>query len=248
MSAPGDDRPAVKSISFVVPAFNESECVEELISQTTGTLDRLGIDGDVVIVDDASTDDTGDKVRAAAQRDGRVRLIRSEDNIGPQLCIARALLQTTTDAAFAIPCDLQVRADELAHCLGPLEHADLVMTDRRPRAEGMARRAMADSFNFVVRRTVGVPVHDIDSSFLIRRRLIDDVVPALQSRSDFLQAELVARAAAAGYTIVEEPVRHYERPAGRATAITPRLVVRTVTDLARLAGQLRRLQTRPATQ
>ncbi|HTX00929.1 MAG TPA: glycosyltransferase family 2 protein, partial [Acidimicrobiales bacterium] len=241
------DRPAVGSVSFTIPAFNESDCVDEVIRRCLATLDRLRIGGEVVIVDDASTDDTARRVEQASERDERVRLIRSEENVGPQLCIAQAMLAMRSDAAFAIPCDLQVLPEALADCLPAIERADLVMADRRPRAEGPSRRAMAGAFNAVVRHVLGVPVHDVDSSFLARRALVERVVPTLVSRSDFLQAEMLARAAEAGYTIVEVRVPHHPRPGGRASAITPRLVLRTFADLARLAGELRRSRARAGT-
>ncbi len=231
--------PLIQSVSFVIPAHNEQECIISVIDKSLLELETLGIAGEVVVVDDASTDETRDLVAAASANDTRVRLLASERNVGPQRCIMRGFQASIGDVAFFIPADLQVLPSELGSCLPALNTADIVCTNRIPRADNLQRRAMSATYNWLVKRLVGLTLSDIDSCMLVRRRVIDALVPALKARGDFLQVELVARALIEGFVVTEVPVRHFARAGGRPSAITPHLVARTFLDLFRLSHDLR---------
>ena len=233
-------RDEIRSLAFVIPAHNEEACIREVCRQAIAEIERLTLDGQVIVIDDASTDRTLSIVEELCAADSRITVLREANNVGAQRCIMRGMLASTSDASMLIPGDLQVRADEAGHCLERLAHADVVCTRRTTRAEGFVRDAMSRTFNRAVSWAIRLPFSDADSAFLLRRDTAQSLVPQLKSRGDFLQAELLARAVAAGLTVVEEPIAHYERPGGKSTALAPFLVAKTLFDFSRLALHLRR--------
>src|SRR3954469_22538846 len=75
-------------LSVVVPLFNEAGTIDELHRRLTAVVLLVGLDTEVIYVDDGSTDGTGDSVAALAERDPRVRFIRLARNYGQTAALA----------------------------------------------------------------------------------------------------------------------------------------------------------------
>ena len=75
-------------LSIVVPLFNESGTFEELHRRLTAVLLVLGLDHEIIYVDDGSTDGTGEVLRVLAARDPRVRAINLARNFGQTAALA----------------------------------------------------------------------------------------------------------------------------------------------------------------
>ena len=75
-------------LSIVVPLFNESGTFDELHRRLTAVLLVLGLDSEIIYVDDGSTDGTGEALAALAQRDARVRVINLARNYGQTAALA----------------------------------------------------------------------------------------------------------------------------------------------------------------
>jgi succinoglycan biosynthesis protein ExoO len=118
-------------VSVIMPAFNAAQFIERALASA---LEQEGVEVEVVIVDDGSTDGTGDLVERLSKADPRIRLLRLDRNKGPS--VAR---NTALDAAegewIAI-----LDADD-AYCQGRLRH--LVEVGQRYEAD-----LVADNFYF----------------------------------------------------------------------------------------------------
>ena len=76
-----DRRSAVKSrVSVVIPCLDEAETIAECVARARAVLDECGLEGEVVVVDNGSTDGSGDLARAAAQVRSRMLIIYSWDD------------------------------------------------------------------------------------------------------------------------------------------------------------------------
>ena len=98
-------------LSIVVPLFNESGTFDELHRRLTAVLLVLGLDSEIIYVDDGSTDGTGEALAALAQRDARVRVINLARNYGQTAALAAGFDAAAGDAwrtclapATATPC------------------------------------------------------------------------------------------------------------------------------------------------
>ena len=63
-------------ISLVIPCYNEEESVDELVTEVIAVLDDNKLDGEVVLVDDGSSDRTWEKLSGWAEKDARLKLVR----------------------------------------------------------------------------------------------------------------------------------------------------------------------------
>lgn len=230
------------SISIVMPAHNEELTIERAISESLAELRKVGERYEVIVVDDASTDSTRERADAIAALQRQVRVIVSETNIGANSAALLGMRQAIGDVIFFIPADLQIPPSQLRACLPALAGADYICTWRRPRADPLHRRLMAGGYNAAVRLLFRLPTHDIDSAILVRREVILKIAPKVTSSSDFIPVEMALRAASGGFRLAEVAIEHHPRSAGSPSAIIPREVARTLGDMVRLVGRLRRLR------
>ncbi len=236
--------PSTASVSIVIPAHNEEDNLETVVAGSLDVLRATTADHEVVLVDDASTDSTWDLAQRLAAEHPEVRAFRSAINIGANGAIRMGMREARCDLIFFIPADLQVRPDQLPVCVRALRdrNADYICTNRVHRADSLHRNLMSWSYNLAVRTLLGLPVHDVDSSFLLRRAVFQEIAGNLGEDTDFLPVEMLVRVASLGYRITEVPVEHHPRAGGRPTSITPRAVVRTLSTMLRSLAGLRRLQ------
>lgn len=230
---------ALRSISLVIPAHNEEGNVAVVLDACMEVFDRLGGTAEVVLVDNASTDRTADIARRYAEQDPRVRVLENRRNMGAAPSMLVGFLAATGDAAMFLPADRQIMPDQLLPCLKALAGADVVCTHRANRADPAHRRLIAGSYNWLVRRLFRLPLHDVDSSFLARRAIIEDVAPALSENSGFIPVEFLVRASRRGARIVEIPIEHHPRVEGEQEGVDFIHTVKTLASLVRFAVRLR---------
>jgi dolichol-phosphate mannosyltransferase len=93
--------------SFVIPVLNEQESLEVLFERLSAVLDALDGPGEVILVDDGSTDGSFERVRAMHDRDPRFKAMRLSRNFGHQLALTAGLDQARGHAVIAMDADLQ---------------------------------------------------------------------------------------------------------------------------------------------
>lgn len=114
-----------KTLTVVVPAFNEAKAVAGSIGALRSMIDRAKIDAEVVVVDDGSSDGTGDAAAAAG-----ARVIRLEENSGYGYALKTGIAATESRFVAIIDADGTYPADKIPEMLKLCENADMVVGDR----------------------------------------------------------------------------------------------------------------------
>jgi len=230
------------NVSLVIPAYNESANLLPLVDACEAALARVQGTHEIVIVEDGSTDDSGEILSRLETERPSLRTIRHErgKNIGCHPSELEALRTAKGDVALFLPADLQIHPSALPVFLAAGEHADVVASRRLHRADNAFRRLASGANNVVERLLMGVDVHDAHSSMLLSRRALDEVVPHVVSNSALIPAEILVRARERGLRIVEVDVDHYPRASGAQTGISVMEVLRVQFDLLRLRRRLAR--------
>jgi glycosyltransferase involved in cell wall biosynthesis len=131
-----------KLLSISVPVFNEAPNIEPLLARLRRVLDNLeGYDFEIVFTDNASTDDTFEKLADAARQDPRIRVLRFSRNFGFQKSILANYLETRGDAAIQIDADLQDPPELIPEMIRLWEEGNKVVYGiRSKRVEGWPKR------------------------------------------------------------------------------------------------------------
>jgi glycosyltransferase involved in cell wall biosynthesis len=94
-------------ISLVIPVYNEGANIDALCRRVAPILERVTADWEIVFVDDGSTDDTLERVRAEADRDRRVGAVSFSRNFGKEIAVAAGLDHARGRAVIIMDADLQ---------------------------------------------------------------------------------------------------------------------------------------------
>ncbi len=157
-------------LSIVIPAHDEAQTLPALLRRLGAVLDSLeksrGIRGEVVIVDDGSSDGSADVLRDAAGRDSRIRVITQARRRGQHEAIIAGFTRCAAPLVVSMDADLQNPPEEIPRIVDVLAGgADLVVTRRARRRDPpwrilSARFANATS-SLLSRRIVMAPPRDI---------------------------------------------------------------------------------------
>ncbi len=234
------------SITFFFPMWNEEEQIERTVAAAREAGERLQVEGevddyDILIVDDASTDSTGAIADRLARDDPRVRVVHHPSNrkLGGSLKTGFAeatgslVLYTDADLPFDL---LDV---EKAIRLLRIYEADIVSAYRFDRTgEGPRRLVYSYAYNHLVQVALGLKLRDVNFAFkLVRHEVLDKV--ELRSEGSFIDVELLARAEAAGFRIIQFGVDYFPRSRGVSTLSSWPVIRRIVREGRDLLPELR---------
>jgi len=232
--------PALSSLTLVLPCHNEVENLTWLLPHIAEVLPGLARSYDVVIVDDGSTDGSGETAtRLAAGLGMRLRVLRHPQKSGYGITVGDGLRAATGDFVAFTDADGQFEVADLALLVALLDHADLAAGWRRKRRDAWAREVVSGVFNTLVLILYRLPYRDVDCALkLMRRELLDSLT--LEARSALINTELYYKARHGGWRIAQVAVPHHPRVAGRRSGARPRAILRAVKELFLLRLRIRR--------
>jgi len=202
-----------RALALVVPAYNEERRLGPTLDAWRGFLDGSGIDGEIVVADDGSRDDTADLVRAVAREDPRVRLVGLERNRGKGAAVRAGMLAADAQVVAYVDADLNIAPSHVPPALDLIAGGASLVVGRRGLREyageerSVARLAAGLAVQ-VTRRTLVLPtIVDTQAGFKVfRRALARDVFTAARIDSFAFDIEALYLARRLGARIVEMPV------------------------------------------
>ena len=229
----------MSSLSVVLPAYNEEANVASAVEKVSTVAQQLGMEYEIILVNDGSTDRTGEIGRELGQRIPNFRLVEHYPNRGYGGSLKAGFAAATKDLIAFAPADNQFDFSEISLLLDRLDGAEIVSGYRAQREDRFIRKVNAFGWNTLVRLLFGYLCRDIDCGFkLFRREILDHVT--IVSDGAMIDTELLAGARARGYRIAEAPVTHLPRVGGEATGANIRVIARAFRDLARFRARLSR--------
>ncbi|MGL5809885.1 MAG: glycosyltransferase family 2 protein [Nocardioides sp.] len=202
----------------VMPALDEAENLAVVVPVIAAELTALGVDGHLLVVDDGSTDKTGEVVTDLADRHPGVELISLGRNRGKAPALRQGFdraLARGADVVVMMDADGQDDPAELPLLLARLaDGADLVTGARTVRHDRFVKRITSRLYNGVTARLSGVPGTDFNSGFkVMRAEVARQAAPMLYGE---LHRYLTVVAHWLGFRVAEVSVRHRERLHGRS--------------------------------
>lgn len=176
------------TLSLVIPVFNESANLRELVTRAQKTLDPLGLEYKLIFVDDGSTDDTASMISALHQDDPRIALISLSRNFGHQAAIQAGLECAPGDAVIIMDGDLQDPPEVLPQMIDMWRRgSDVVFAVRRKRKESVFKRAAYAFYYRLLRLMSEVPIPLDSGDFCLLSRTVADVICQCGERNRFIR-------------------------------------------------------------
>ncbi len=229
----------MSSLSVVLPAYNEEANVESAVEGVSSVAQQLGMDCEIILVNDGSADRTGEIARELMQSIPNFRLVEHYPNRGYGGALRAGFAAAMGDLIAFVPADNQFDFREISRLLERLDEADIVSGYRAERQDTFIRKLNGFGWNMLVRLLFGYLCRDIDCGFkMFRREVLERVT--IVSDGAMIDTEFLAGARARGFRIAEVPVTHLPRVAGEATGADLKVIVKAFRDLVRFRQRLSR--------
>jgi glycosyltransferase involved in cell wall biosynthesis len=203
---------ATPRLSIVIPVLDEEGSIPDLVDRIRSVCDGSGFSFEVLFVDDGSTDETWDVIRAMHERDARVAGIRFRRNYGKSAALAVGFERARGRYVVTMDGDLQDDPAEIPGLIALLETGyDLVSGWKKKRQDPLSKTVPSRFFNFVTRRIAGIPLHDFNCGLKAYR---SEVVKTVKVYGE-LHRYIPLLAKWEGFDrITEKEVQHYPRRYG----------------------------------
>jgi len=226
------------SISVFFPCYNEQDNIVRVVQQALAALEKLKADFEVIIVDDGSSDRTGQIADELAGQNSRIKVVHHRTNLGYGAALQSGFKAATKKLVFYTDGDGQFDIAEMLPLLGLMEQYDIVSCYRLNRQDNLIRKINGWGWTKLVCLLFGMRVRDIDCAFKLYKREIFDNIK-LVSTGALIDAEILARAVRKGYRLTQRGIHHYPRTAGSQTGANFRVIFRAFKELLRLRSQIR---------
>ncbi len=231
-------QPAPDSISVFFPFHNEQENIRRVYESACDVLKKTGVDYEIILVDDGSTDKTREIADAIAAADPRVRAVHHPVKSGYGAALQSGFRAATKALVFYTDGDCQFDLNDLPPLLPLMQQYDIVSCFRINRRENLRRRLNAWCWTRLINFLFGLKIRDMNCAFKLYKRKIFDVIK-MESKGSLLNSEILARATRHGFTITQVGVRHYPRAAGKAGPKT-KVIFRAFWELSKLYRRMKR--------
>jgi dolichol-phosphate mannosyltransferase len=234
-------------VVMVVPTYNERENLEWLVGRLRDAVPAV----DVLVVDDASPDGTGEVADKLAEHDPQVSVVHRarKEGLGAAYLEGFAVaLARGYDVIGEMDADGSHQPEQLPTLLDALRDADLVIGSRWVRGGSVVnwplrRKALSVGGNLYTRLLLGMPLRDITAGFRVfRSSTLERIdLAGVQSQGYVFQTDLAWRTLQSGLRVVEVPIEFVERARGESK-MSPDIAVESLRRITRWGLRERRSQ------
>ena len=179
-----------KLISIVIPAFNESDCVDELARRLGAIMDaETAYDFEVIVVENGSVDDTWDKLLSIRQTDERFKILQLARNFRMDGGLTAGLADARGDAAVVMTADLQDPPELIPEFLRKWEegYENVYMVVSERQGIGALRRFNSEAFYWLAGKLTGGAIPRNASDFRLVDRVVYETINTMQERNRFVR-------------------------------------------------------------
>ncbi len=197
-------------ISLVCPAYNEEECIPDVVPKLDAALQSTGCEYEIIMVDDGSTDRTGEVLRSLLPEYPKLRVIQFAQNCGQTAAWLAGFRAATGDVIVTIDADLQNDPAEIPKLLEYMDEYDVVSGVRQGRQDSWARKIASRIGNGFRNWLTHDNVTDVGCSLRAMRTEFVVTLPIVKNMHRFMPTLLKAQ----GARCIQIPVSHHPRTKG----------------------------------
>lgn len=202
-------------LSVVIPAYNEAKTLRTVLDAVIAEVASLRHELEVVVIDDASHDETA---RIAREFGAPVRVFAQDRNMGKGAAITRGFKECTGDVVLIQDADLEYSPKDYAKLLTPIleDKADVVYGSR---FRGEIQRVLyfwhyTGNVLLTLMSNIftNLNLTDMETGYKVfRKSVIDSIAPRLVSKRFGIEPEITARIARGEWRIYEVPINYFGR-------------------------------------
>jgi len=222
------------SVSFVLPMFNESENIRGTVGALKMIGGEIADDYEIVVVDDASTDESADIVAKLAEEDDTVKLFRLSVNTKFGGAFAEGFRKAQKDVILYMDSDMPVTIEDIKASFPLIMDADIVTGySKVKKGDTLKRKIMSGAYNLMVQVLFRLNVRDINSGYKIVRK---DAIKGMDfiSKSPFVDVELFLHAKRNRRKVKQFPLIFRSRKGGKSHIASVPFILATFRDMLKV--------------
>ena len=198
------------NLSIVIPVLNEEKNIMPLYTELNSILKG---NYEIIFIDDGSTDKTMDVIESLCKKKPNVKAIKFKMNYKKAAALSAGFEAAKGNVIITLDGDLQDNPKEIPNLIKKLNSGyDMVVGWKKNRKDPIMRRINSKIFNFLIRRTMNINIHDSDCNF---RAMKNEVAKKIHIYGG-LYRYIPAIAKNMGYKIGEAVVSHRKRKFGKS--------------------------------
>lgn len=234
---------SVDTLAVILPCFNEEANIAATVSAVRAWMEGEGIMGEIIVVNDGSTDGTGEVLRTL-EREMPLRVITHPHNLGYGAAVRAGCDAATAEWIGFMDSDGQFDPRDFDKLL-PFASAtlapafslqremgyDVVVGRRRKRADLFLRKVNAKLFGMLSFLVLGIWVRDVNCAMKIFRRDVWRRARPVVTTGALFNAEFFYNLKRQGIPWMQVDVSHYPRRGGKQTGANPMVILRMLREL-----------------
>lgn len=207
-------------ISVVSPVYRGEKMVGELVRRNVEALSGMGVDYEIILVNDASPDESWREIAKECQKNPKVKGLNLSRNFGQHYAITAGLSFAQGDWIVVMDCDLQDRPEEIPNLyMKAQEGYDSVLAQRVQRMDGWIKRMGSKCFYKVFSYLTETKQDASVANFGIYNRKVIDAVLSMGDAMRYFPTQIQW----VGFKRAYLPIQHDERAEGKSTYNLSRL-------------------------
>lgn len=216
-----------KSLTVIVPAFNEENNIVSAIDSVKETLNGFVDDWEIIVIDDGSTDNTRLIAQTQAQQNTRISVVSNEKNMGFGYAFRRGLTLAQKSYISVFPGDNDMSSQILRDLVNAMVDEDIVITYiAKTTNRSVFRRFTSRCFVLMMNSLFGLKLKYYNGPFLCKLETIRSV--NLKSYGLAMVAELIVRLLKSGHTYKEIGLDHTGRKNEKSKAFTLKSIISVI--------------------
>jgi glycosyltransferase involved in cell wall biosynthesis len=226
-------------LSLIHPCYNEEENIEHTVRASLRWIDQRGIDAEVIIVDDGSSDRSVEIIHRLSVEDERIQLVRHSHNKGYGIAVRSGCDNASKEHIAFMDSDGQFRVEDLDLLIEHIDQYDFVTGRRAKRADSFRRNIFGKILGGLNVILFGIWVRDVNCGMKIFKKSIWPLLRPQYGIEKFFNTEVFLRLKRAGITWKTINVPHYPRLAGSQTGGSFHVIGGMVKELWNLQRKMR---------
>lgn len=212
-----------KEISIIIPAYNEGDQIYNTLEETSSTMKNLGLDYEIIVVDDGSADSTYEEAKRASLGLDDIIAVRYAENGGKGNAIKYGFEYASGKLVAFIDADMDLHPRQIETFIEYMKNydADLVIGSKRhPLSKldyPLQRRFLSTGYSLLIKALFDLSVRDTQTGLkLFKYEVLEEIFPKILVKRYAFDLEVLVNAHHKGYKIAEAPITlSFQRKFGR---------------------------------
>jgi dolichol-phosphate mannosyltransferase len=220
-----------------MPSLNEEKNIENAINSTLSAFDEFNIDGEIIVINDGSTDKTQEIVEKMKTDNLKIQIINHDKPFGIGYSFFDGVKKSIADVVVMFPGDNENDPYDALSFFYLMNNVDIIVPFiHNNEVRHRFRRLISSIYRFIINMSFGVNLNYTNGTVFYRRKILDNVT--LKSNGFFYQAELLIKLIRKGYLFAEVPNFLSIRNTGKSKATTLKSLIKVIINYLKLIVEI----------